>query len=246
FLGHRFDQAAYRLEDAVIEPVEWRNQLQIQKAFFRATFSIMGHLAKADGQVTRAEIDWAEKVIDSLELSPELRQAAIKLFNEGKRPDFALDKVLDQLRNDCRRKTSLLRIFIEIQIQAAFADGKLSAVEDRLLKHICRRLRFSNFEYQRIKGFFAAQQVFSEYGQQGSRFDCEQTSNIDHAYTLLGSKPSASDEEIKQAYRHLMSQNHPDKLLSKGLSEESIQLATEKTQKIRKAYELIREYRKKT
>ena len=60
---------------------------------------------------------------------------------------------------------------------------------------------------------------------------------------VLGIEESATDKEIKRAYRKLMSQNHPDKLASKGLPQEMMDLAKEKTQDIQKAYELLRNHR---
>jgi len=61
------------------------------------------------------------------------------------------------------------------------------------------------------------------------------------AYTALGVDPSDDKATVKRAYRRLMSQHHPDKLVSKGLPEEMIKLATDKTQHIQKAYEKIKE-----
>lgn len=68
-------------------------------------------------------------------------------------------------------------------------------------------------------------------------------SELRDAYAVLGLQPKASDADVKRAYRRLMSQNHPDKLVAKGLPEEMIKIATEKTQNIRKAYEVIRKSR---
>ncbi|MCI0733444.1 MAG: co-chaperone DjlA [Methylococcaceae bacterium] len=242
-LGHQFDKGVAGLDAASGVSFEPGSQRRVQMAFFTATFSIMGHLAKADGKVSREEIDLAEAIIRNMELSLEMRQAAIRLFNEGKNPDFPLDDIVDQLRQECHRRTTLIRMFIEIQLQAAFADGALNPIEDRLLQYICTRLQFSKIDYQRLKANFQAQQRFSEYGEQRGRAARQKPPQIDDAYAVLGLQPSASDSEIKKAYRRLISQHHPDKLVSKGLPEEMIKLATEKTRQIRKAYELIREKR---
>jgi len=55
----------------------------------------------------------------------------------------------------------------------------------------------------------------------------------------LGVSNKDTTPHIKKAYRQLMSQHHPDKLVSKGLPDEMIRMATEKTQRIQKAYEMI-------
>ena len=60
------------------------------------------------------------------------------------------------------------------------------------------------------------------------------------AYQLLGVSSDSSDSEIKRAYRKLMSRHHPDKLVAKGLPEEMMQMATQKTQDIKAAYEMIK------
>ena len=64
------------------------------------------------------------------------------------------------------------------------------------------------------------------------------------AYAILNISPSANDSEVKRAYRKLISQHHPDKLISKGLPEEMMKIATQKTQEIRAAYECVMDERK--
>jgi DnaJ like chaperone protein len=63
------------------------------------------------------------------------------------------------------------------------------------------------------------------------------------AYELLGIDASVNDQALKKAYRRLMNQHHPDKLVAKGLPEEMIDIATQKTQDIKSAYELIKSHR---
>lgn len=245
-LGHRFDVGMEELEHG--EQADFRpgTRQRIQMAFFTATFSVMGHVAKADGRVTEEEIGLARAIMAEMDLNEDLQRAAVRLFNEGKDPAFPLDAALDQFRRECFRRTTLIRMFIEIELRAAYADGVLYPVEEQVLLHICGRLGVSRFEFEGIKAILQAQQRFTsrDYNRQRQRGEESwRQPRLEDAYAALGVKPSADESEIKRAYRCLMSQNHPDKLVAKGLPEEMMKLATEKTQKIRKAYDAIRKAR---
>ena len=63
------------------------------------------------------------------------------------------------------------------------------------------------------------------------------------AYTALGTTESASDRDVKQAYRRLMSQYHPDKLIAEGMPEDMVKMATERTQEVQNAWEQVRKAR---
>jgi DnaJ like chaperone protein len=214
------------------------DQERVQAAFFTATFSVMGHLAKADGRVTHDEIALAEQVMSRMQLGADQRKAAINLFNEGKDDAFPLDEVLEQFRVECHRRVSLVQMFLEIMISTALADGTLDPTEERLLYHIGDRLGFPRPWFERLVAMVRGQQHFAG--------DVPRTPPADlvkDAYHVLGVSSSATDAEVKKAYRRLMNQHHPDKLVAKGLPEEMMKLATEKTQEIKKAYELIKEKR---
>lgn len=212
-----------------------------QAAFFAATFSVMGHVAKADGQVSVQEIQLAKQVMTQMNLSAEQRKAAIDLFNQGKQADFELDEVLDQFRNECRRKITLLQMFIEIQLQAVYADGSKHPAEDHILKHICSKLGYPLALLTQIESLIFAQHQ-QQYSGTGKTRPAS-ISTIENAYKVLGINEQTSDADIKKAYRRLMSQHHPDKLIAKGLPEEMLEIATDKTQEIQKAYGLIKEHR---
>ncbi len=208
---------------------------RIQAAFFTATFSVMGAVAKADGRVTRDEIKLAETVMQRLGLSSDMRQSAQKLFNEGKASDFPLDEVLAQFRKECHRRTTLIQMFLEIQLQVALADGKILPSEWSMLGQICEGLGISRSTLERLREMMEA-----GFGRSGYHPGTTTKTSLEDAYQLLGLDASVSDAELKKTYRRLMSQHHPDKLVAKGLPEEMVQDATEKTQQIKEAYEIIK------
>ncbi|MDV3240707.1 MULTISPECIES: co-chaperone DjlA [Methylocaldum] len=247
-LGHQFDRVMGNVGLLQTDFVPG-TQSRVQMVFFTVTFSVVGHIAKADGRVSEAEIKSTRAIMDRMGLSEDMRKTAIRLFNEGKRADFPLDDTLDQFRSECRRRSSLLRLFIELQLEAAYADGVLHSAEEQLLLRICDRLQFSRFEFHAIKARMEAELRFARTGSQYSQWRRERAAGARRpsaadAYAVLGITPSASDQEIRRAYRRLMSQHHPDKLVANGLPEEMVKLATEKTQQIRSAYDVIAKARK--
>jgi len=228
-LGHKFDKGI-QLGDSLID-VGAGDQERIQAAFFTATFSVMGHIAKADGQVSDAEIANAEAVMTRMQLDPRQRKAAIELFNQGKSDQFNLHDVLVQFRQECHRRINLIQIFLEIQISTAFADRSLHPAERALLYRIGEQLGVSR------------QQLDHLFHLAGGVKPASSADELREAYKILGVDRHASDAEVKKAYRRLMNQHHPDKLVAKGLPEEMIKLATEKTQTIKQAYEHIKKSR---
>ena len=241
-LGHSLDKG---LKDVPDEALGWDpgDRERVQTAFFTATFSVMGHLAKADGRVSPDEIRLAEAVMAEMDLSTELRRTAIRLFHEGKSADFPLDAVLDQLRTECRGRSTLIRMFIEIQLQAAYADGRLDTEEDQLLRRVCSRLGFAELDYHRLRRMIEAERQFGGFGtrQRGAgRPGPAPGPSLDDAYAVLGVSPEAGDAEVKKAYRRLLSQHHPDKLVAKGLPEEMMKMAAHKTHEIKQAYDRIK------
>jgi DnaJ like chaperone protein len=236
--GHNFDKGLGSvLSDKGFQPGQ---QERVQAAFFTATFSVMGHIAKADGKVTPDEIRMAEAVMTQMGLTADVRQSAKRLFNEGKSDSFPLDEVLDQFKTELHRRSTLLQMFLEIQLQAAYADGVLHQSEEKVLTHICQRLGVPLEQLRRLEEMMKA-----GFGQGSSQSSArtQRTRSIEDAYLILGVEKSVDDAGLKKAYRRLMSQHHPDKLVAKGLPEQMLKDATEKTQQIKDAYEQIKQSR---
>ena len=166
----------------------------------------------------------------------------IEELDQGKQADFDLDGVVEQFRREAHRRTTLLQMFLEILLHAAYADGVMQAAEQRVLRRISEHLGFSLRQFQQLEAMVRAQRAFHAGGEgyQGAR---PQADLLAEAYDVLGVATTASDNEVKKAYRRLMNQHHPDKLVAKGMPEEMIKLATEKTQEIKAAYETIKKAR---
>ncbi|MGQ0659149.1 MAG: co-chaperone DjlA [Chromatiales bacterium] len=235
-LGHQYDTAAMRAgatDDAGVRE-------RAQTAFFTAAFSVMGHLCKTDGRVSEHEIELARAVMDRMALRAEQRRLAMDLFREGKRRDFPLERVLAQLRDECHRDRSLLTLFMEIQLSAALADGALQPNEDTMLRRVCAALGLPVYEYEQLVAMARVSAGRTETEHRGPAL------SLEDSYAILGVRSTAADREVRHAYRRLLSQHHPDKLAAKGLPEEMMRIATEKTQEIRRAYERILAVRNST
>ena len=230
-VGHSFDKGVR--QDNFASGSSAPNQERIQAAFFTATFSVMGHIAKADGQVTEDEIALARAVMRDMAFNTAQTRVARDLFNQGKQPGFDLDGVIGQFRRECHRRQTLLQMFIEIQLHAAYADGTLHPGEAAVLKQIASRLGFSEQHLAQLESLVAAQRR----GQDGN---APASLTPDEAYAILGVASTTNDADVKKAYRRLMSQHHPDKLIAKGLPDEMMKVATAKTQEIKAAHDAIK------
>lgn len=201
---------------------------RMQAQFLETTFAVMGAVCKADGLVTQDEIKVAETLFDRLHLPASARETAKAAFNRGKAPGFDLDAEVARFAQASRGQHVLHQMFLQIQLSALAADGRVHPAEHDMLVRIARGLGVSEAEVRRLEAMLGS-------GRSGA----STRQKLDEAYRVLGIDASASDSELKKAYRRLMSQHHPDKLAAKGLPESMRALAEEKTREITGAYELI-------
>lgn len=230
-----------------------QEQIKSQAVFFHALFSSMGHIAKADGHVTDAEIKMATATMDQMGLEGDTRREAQQAFREGKSADFPLKDILNEFKDSCHGRRDILQVFLEILIQSAFVDGNLDPKEQIVLEKVAMLLGFKQHQLLYLLSMFEAEVRFRQAGgRRGSRQHSQQSSNnsnyssqqsLADAYKILGSKTSDDDRSIKKAYRKLMSEHHPDKLVSKGLPKQAMEIAKSKAQDIQAAYEMIKQKR---
>jgi DnaJ like chaperone protein len=238
-LGHQFDQAQQD-DDSGAPPGD---VAAIGERFFRATFRVMGYVAKADGRVTEQEIAAARAVMSDLRLNAVQVRDAIALFTAGKQPQFDLAAELAGLRAACRGRPQILRIFLEIQVRAALSGNNLEGPVRPIMSRIATGTRVSGFELAQIeavlriqRGGFQQQRPGNGAGAGGAAG----AESLEAAYRVLETHAGASDAQVVKAYRRQLNRHHPDKLKANGLPESMLGHAKQRTQQIIEAYELIR------
>lgn len=194
-------------------------------AVMPALFTLLGRLAKSDGQVSPPEIALCETLMQRLHLGAAARQAAIAAFNAGKGDDADTSSAFATLR-EARRHAGL---FMEVFVDMALADGELHGDERRLLGKYAWMLGLREAALESL--------LLRRGGGRGIR------AGAGDPYAVLGLGPTASEAEIRSAFRRLVSEHHPDKLAARGAAPETVHLAQQRTQAILAAYERIKSAR---
>lgn len=245
-------------------------RLQSSAIFFHALFACLGHIAKADGAVTQSEINVALKLMDDMQLNENDRREAQQAFREGKDPQFPLAHILKDLKHDLHGQRIILQAFLEMLIEASFADGQLSVSEVEVLDKVAIGLGFGHKDLDRLIRKFEAelrfrqrQDAFSQARDEARSRAQEQANawrdkaqqqytraphysdkqRLTDAYRILNVAPTADEKTLKRAYKKAMNEHHPDKLIARGLPKQAMELAKVKAQDIQAAYELIKSTR---
>ncbi|RVT45705.1 co-chaperone DjlA [Rheinheimera sediminis] len=217
-----------------------RDSAEAQGIFRYNTFAVMGHVAKSNGVVTQSHIQQATVFMEQLGLTATQKQEAQAAFRDGKQADFPLVEQLAEFKSVFRARSDLLLMFLEIQISTAYVDLDLSKAEQKILAQVASALGINQTQFEHMLNRYEAEARFAKSNHSGT---AETGHRLTDAYNVLGLSSACSETQLKKAYKKLMAQHHPDKLMSQGLPPELMDVAKQKTQDIQAAYELIRKHR---
>jgi DnaJ like chaperone protein len=215
-------------------PVE--NIGRIRDSFFETTFLLLGYLAKVDGRIATSETDYADQISAQMAMSATQRQHAIELFRQGTGSAFELEPVVAEFVHSCGKQQLPQQTLLLFLIALAQAEHGITPSEQAALVRISRLIGVSAEHMETLLRMANAQQQFHPHSPQ-------RATSIEDAYVALGVNSSASDKEVKHAWRQRIRENNPDKLVAMGVPLEMAKVATERTREIQTAYEMIQQTR---
>ena len=192
--------------------------------YFVTTFSMLGKLSKADGQVSPEEIEVVERIMtDSLRLPLQARQFAIKIFNTAKDSRETFEDYARQFYGAFHDHPEVLVSLVDLLLRISHADGVLHPAEDRLIEQAVDIFGIGP-EYQQIKARYS------------------NTNDLDKCYATLGANHGESLKDIKKKYRRLAMEFHPDRVQSKGVTPELALLAEERFKEIQQSFDVVEKH----
>ena len=186
-------------------------------AFTVGVIALGAKMAKADGVVTRDEVNALKEVFKIP--AGEMKNVA-NIFNLAKKDVTGYEAYAEQLAAILKGNRKLLEDVLEGLFHIAKADQVLRPREVEFLAQVAKRFGMTDTEFAYVK----ARHVIAAKR---------------NPYDVLGVKPSISNEELKSHYRRLVAESHPDKLIARGVPKEFVVIATEKVAAINEAYDQI-------
>ena len=212
-VGHAVDRMT-----GSAEPQDGEDGEEARRIAFTTGVVVLGaKIAKADGQVTRDEIVAFREVFG---ISADEVGDVAEIFNRAKRDSEGYEPYARQVASLLRHDKSQLEALLDCLFAISLADNKAHPAEIALIARIAGIFGFSRQEFARIRE--------SHLGPEGG-----------DPYHVLGVGRGDSDTDIRQAYRQLIRENHPDRLVAQGMPEEFIRVANEKMAAINAAYDIV-------
>ena len=192
-----------------------------QVAFTTAVIVLSAKMAKADGRVTREEVDAFKELFDIP--AREMKDVG-RLFDEAKKDARGFEPYAEQIALMFASQPAVMEELLGGLFHIAKADGVVHPNELNFLRKTALIFGFTEQQFERLKTIHVG------------------TEESD-PYQILGLTRKASDKAVKKAYRKLIRENHPDMLIAQGMPQEFIDVANQKMAAINAAYDRIEKER---
>ena len=208
-----------------IDKIKTKKKLPEETALKQIGFTIgvivlSAKMAKADGKVTEDEIRAFKEKINIPD--NEIKNVA-KLWDQAKKTTDGFQIYARQIANLLEKNSSVLEELLKLLIIIALADGKITIPEIKYLKKVGNIFGFSKEDFERI-------------------YSSKSNVSAD-PYQILGVSRDASIDEIKQKWKQLAINHHPDRLISQGIPEDLIHKSTSRLKEINNAWDTIQNKR---
>lgn len=188
-----------------------------QIAFTVAAIALGAKMAKADGIVTRDEVDAFKQVFH---VPQDEMQNVGRIFDQARKSSLGYQAYAEQIAGMFKRHPTVLEELLDGLFHIAKADGQVSDEEIEYLQSVATIFGFDAAKFARIRA---------------SHLGADKTD----PFVVLGVAHDAPNAEIKAAYRKLVRDNHPDRLIAKGMPKEFVDVATDKLAAINSAYDRV-------
>lgn len=192
-----------------------------QTAFTVAVIALSAKMAKADGQVTREEIDAFKEVFH---VPPAEVKNVGRIFDMARKDASGFEPYARQVGRMFASNPAVLEELLDALFHIAKADKVMHPSELAYLKSVAEIFNFDEAEFDRIRA-----------GHLGA--------DAADPYTVLGVDHNATEAEIRVAWRKLIRENHPDSLIAQGMPQDFIDVANDKMAAINGAWDTIQRQR---
>ena len=220
-LGGGFDRREVRHFSQEGFSKEQNRMGQSNMTFFLAAFSMLAKIAKADGKITKEEIDVVEQFMSkNLKLDAPSKEYAKNIFRNAADSNESFSAFAQQFYEHFRNQPQIVEIMLETFLKVSIADNDFNVKEEALILEAVKIFNYGDQNYEILKSKFIK--------------------DTDKFYKILKCSKSDSLEKIKKQYRKLATEYHPDKIIAKGLPEEFVELANEKFKEIKEAFDQVK------
>ena len=233
----------YAVDEIIITKLRMRRARQyaqgvatakFNQTFIKSTFGMFAKMVERNGGLNQKEKQVVDRIInESLRLNKTGKQASVQAFNDALKSGRSFNSYAIEFSELTHNDPAMITFILDSLLGIAAADGLLEDEEKRILKSAADVFGIP-VPNQNENTFSFNSDPLHQY---------ESTTSVKDPYEILGCKITDSDSVIKQQYRRLASDYHPDKILAKELPEEFTKFANYKFNMIRTAYEIIRKER---